>query len=156
MGDIETPMAMKPQLDEFEMEVSRWPHVSVHSHRFGGREFRLRKAEVGHLHTNGVVDIPFPRSIRNALLEDGLAEKHRWVPDSGWTTFRMGHQRDLKHGLWLMRLSYVRYALKTQEDPLGFFEKESSDLQLSPHLKLLLASFVPSRPSSVSAERLSA
>jgi hypothetical protein len=156
MGDNQMPTVMKPQLEEFEREISGWPHVSVYPHRFGGREFRFRKAEVGHVHTNGVVDIPFPRSIRNALLEDDLAEEHRWVPDSGWTTFRMGHERDTKHGLWLMRLSYVRYALKTRESPLEFFEKESSDLHLSPRLKLLLAPFIPSGPNPVSAERLSA
>ena len=156
MRDNETPMVMKPQLDKFEREVLGWPHVSVHPHRFGGREFMFRKAEVGHVHTNGVVDIPFPRSIRNALLEDGLAEEHRWVPDSGWITFRMGHERDTKHGLWLMRLSYVRYALKTDENPRQFFDRETSDLHLGPRLKLLLASFIPSVPSSASAERLSA
>lgn len=150
------PMVMKSQLEEFEREISGWPDVSVHSHRFGGREFRFRKAEVGHVHTNGVVDIPFPRPIRNALLEDGLAEEHRWVPDSGWTTFRMGQERDLKHALWLMRLSYLRYALKTDENPRNFFERETSDLHLGPRLKLLLASLIPSGPSSVSAERLSA
>jgi hypothetical protein len=156
MGDNEMSMVLKPQLDTFEREVSGWLHVSVHPHRFGGKEFRFRKAEVGHVHTNGVVDIPFPRSIRNALLADGLAEEHRWVPDSGWNTFQMGHERDLKHGLWLMRLSYVRYALKTDENPRKFFERETSDLHLGPRLKLLLASFIPSVPSSASAERLSA
>ena len=31
--------------------------------------FRFGDAEVGHMHTGGVVDIPFPRSIRDAVLE---------------------------------------------------------------------------------------
>jgi len=81
-------------LKKLEDEVSTWPDVSIHPHRFGGREFRFRKAEVGHLHTGGVVDIPFPRSVRDALLEEGLAEEHRWAPSSGWITFRVRNEDD--------------------------------------------------------------
>ena len=80
-----------------EDEVSTWPPVSVHSHRFGGREFLFDKAEVGHVHTGGIVDIPFPRSVRDALLANGLAEEHHWVPNSGWTAFHVRSEEDLKH-----------------------------------------------------------
>jgi hypothetical protein len=31
----------------------------------------------------------------------------------GWITFRIRSEEDLKHALWLMRLSYLRYGLKT-------------------------------------------
>src|SRR6266480_1625261 len=95
-------------LKKLEEEVSLWPHISVHSHRFGGREFLLGKGEVGHIHTGGVVDIPFTRPIHDALLAEGLAEEHRWVPNSGWITFRIRADHDLKHALCLMRLSYLR------------------------------------------------
>lgn len=134
---------MEFELKKFEEEVSSWPHVSVHSHRFGGREFLFDKAEVGHVHIGGIVDIPFPRSVRDALLADNLAEEHHWVPNSGWTTFRMRGEQGLGHALWLMRLSYLRYALKTASDPLKLFEQESERLRLSPQLKSLLEPFVP-------------
>jgi len=64
-------------VNRFEEVVSAWPGVSVHPHRFGGREFRIGNAEVGHVHTGGIVDIPFPRLVRDALLEKGLAEQHK-------------------------------------------------------------------------------
>ena len=48
---------------KIEETVSAWPGVSVHAHRFGGREFCVGSAEVGHVHPGGVVDIPFPRSV---------------------------------------------------------------------------------------------
>jgi hypothetical protein len=64
-------------LKRLEEEVSAWSEISVHAHRFGGREFRFGSAEVGHVHEGGVVDIPFPRSVRDALLAEGLAEEHR-------------------------------------------------------------------------------
>jgi len=62
------------RLRELEEEISGWPDISVHPHRFGGTEFRFGSAEVGHVHTGGIVDIPFPRSLRDALLAEGLAE----------------------------------------------------------------------------------
>jgi len=143
-------------LKKLEDEVSVWPHVSVHSHRFGGREFVFDKAEVGHVHTGGIVDIPFPRLVRDALLENGLAEKHHWVPNSGWITFRMRTEEDLGHALWLMRLSYLRYALKTATNPQKLFEQESEYLHLSPQFKSLLEPFVPKSANHVAAEPLSA
>jgi hypothetical protein len=143
---------MKLHLKKLEEQVSGWQNVSVHPHRFGGTEFQFGDAEVGHVHTNGLVDIPFPRSVRDALLADGLAEEHHWVPNSGWITFQMRREEDLSHAVWLMRLSYLRYALKTSTDPQKLFEEESKELRLSPHFKLLLEPFVPKTPKQVSAE----
>jgi hypothetical protein len=139
-------------LKKLEDEISAWPNVSVHSHRFGGREFRFRSAEVGHVHTGGIVDIPFPRSIHDALLAGGLAEEHHWVPNSGWITFRMRSEEDFSHALWLMRLSYLRYALKTSTEPRKLFEQESEGLRLNPHVKSLIEPFVPKTAKQVSAE----
>jgi len=44
------------------------------------------------------------RSIRDAVLDEDLAD-HHWVPDSGRIPRRS--ENDLKHALWLMRLSAV-------------------------------------------------
>jgi hypothetical protein len=88
-------------LKALENQVSAWLDGSVHPHRFGGREFLFGKAEVGHVHTGGIVDIPFAYSIRDAWLGEGLAEKHRWVPNSGRITFQMRGAQNLSHALWL-------------------------------------------------------
>src|SRR6266699_3769830 len=48
---------MQDHLKKLEDEVSTWPNVSVHPHRFGGHEFLFDKAEVGHMHTGGIVDL---------------------------------------------------------------------------------------------------
>jgi hypothetical protein len=130
-------------LSSFEKEILKWPNVSAHAHRFGGREFRVGKAEVGHIHIGGILDIPFPKSIHDVLLRDGLAEEHRWVPDSGWITTHVRNETELKHGIWLMELSYLRYALKTAGDAHAMLEKRGAELRLSPDLKLLLEPFVP-------------
>ncbi|HEY1470496.1 MAG TPA: luciferase family protein [Candidatus Acidoferrum sp.] len=129
-------------LKKLEDTVSSWPQISVHPHRFGGREFRLEHAEVGHVHPGGIVDIPFPRSIRDALLAEGLAEEHHWVPNSGWITFRVRGEEDLQHAVWLMRLSYFRYALKTASDPHELFAQANRELQLTNPFNVLLEQFV--------------
>ena len=136
--------------------VSAWSQIAVHPHRFGGREFLFGAAEVGHVHTNGIVDIPFTRPVHDALLAEGLAEQHRWVPNSGWITFRISSERDVAHALWLMRLSYLRYALKEATDPRSLFERECEELRLSPRFKSLLEPFVPKRAGAVPTEPLSA
>ena len=42
-----------------------------------------------------------------------------------------------------MRLSYLRYALKTANDPRGLLEQESEELHLSVNFRSLLEPFVP-------------
>jgi len=142
------------QMRKLEEQVGAWPHVSVHPHRFGGREFRFGNAELGHVHTGGTVDIPFPRAVRDALLAEGLAEEHHGVPNSAWTTFQVRSEGDLRHALWLMRLSYLRYALKTANDPSGMLESESEELGLSLHLGSLLRQHLPTKPERIAADLL--
>src|SRR5713226_5644275 len=133
---------MMGYLRKLEEEVSAWPNISVHPHRFGGKEFLFGSAEVGHIHEGGVVDIPFPRPVRDAFLAERLAEEHRWVPDSGWITFRVRGEEDLQHAVWLMRLSYLRYTLKTAADSRKLVDQESEHLGLSSQFKSLLEPFV--------------
>lgn len=143
-------------LEKLEAEVSVWPNISVHPHRFGSREFRFQDAEVGHVHRGGVVDIPFPRSVRDALLAEGLAEEHPWVPNSGWVSFRIREGQDLNHALWLLRLSLVRYLLKAAAAPRQLLEKESEALHLSPRFQSLLEPFIPKTAKQASSEPLPA
>jgi len=144
------PMEWKmTYLNGLKEEVSTWPRISVHTHRFGGREFRFRKAEVGHVHDSGEVDIPFPRAFHDELLARGLAEEHRWAPNSGWITFHVRCEGDIQQALWLMRLSYLRYALKASPDPHQLLEQESERIRLGPRFRDLLGRFVPSRPKVI-------
>jgi hypothetical protein len=130
-------------LDELREQISAWPGVSVRGHRFGGTEFCFGNAEIGHTHPGGIFDIPMPRPIRDALLEEGLAQQHRWAPDSGWITFHIQNEKNLNHALWLARLSYLRYALKQSDDPQTLFERESASLSLSPRFAELVEKFLP-------------
>jgi hypothetical protein len=143
-------------IEKIEQRVSSWAEVSVHPHRFGGREFRFRAAEIGHVHNGGIVDIPFPCSIRDALLAERLAEEHHWAPNSGWITFCIRSEQDLDHAFWLMRLSYLRYALKTAADPYSLLKRESERLCLNPRFQSLLEMFIPKSAKQLSGEAIPA
>jgi luciferase-like monooxygenase len=138
-------------MKKLEDELSTWPGISVYPHRFGGREFRLGRAEVGHVHTGGIVDIPFTRAVHDVLLAKGLAQEHRWVPDSGWVTFRMRTEQDLEHALWLFRLSYLRYGLRGASDPRAMLEQESERLHLSGQFRSLLEQHIPANHAPAQA-----
>ena len=143
-------------LDQLVEEVSSWAGVSVYPHRFGGKEFQFGSAEVGHVHHGGIVDILFPRPVRDALLEEQLAEEHHWVPNSGWITFNMRSEHDVQHALWLMRLSYLRYQLKIAVNANEILEAEAERLRLSPRFKALLVPLVRRSGKEASVRPLSA
>jgi hypothetical protein len=117
-------------------QVSAWQGVLVRDHRFGGVEFRLGTREIGHVHAFGIVDIPFTLKIRNALVRSGKAQRHRWLPDSGWTTIRV-EEHGSGNALKSLRLSYLGIQLKStdsfaagralQELVLSGFEDEILD-----------------------------
>jgi hypothetical protein len=64
-------------------------------------------------------------------------------PNSGWVTYRIRSNKGLQHAVWLKRLSYFRYAMKTADDPRELFAEASRELQLTAQFKPLLEQFVP-------------
>ncbi len=99
-------MAVRGAHASITHEVSRWEGVVASPHRFGGTEFRFGKRELGHVHGDHQADIVFPMEVRNRLVEEGRAEPHHIIPQSGWTTFRFRNQEDVASAVELFRLSY--------------------------------------------------
>jgi hypothetical protein len=94
--------------------VAKWEGVTVHEHRFGGMEFRVGRRELGHLHRS-FADLPFPRSVRDALIADGRATPHHVLPNSGWVTVPMRTASDVATVIDLLRQNYERAASVTRE-----------------------------------------
>jgi hypothetical protein len=69
--------------------------------------------------------------------------QHRWVPNCGWTTFRIRCDTDIEHAIWQMRLSYLRYAFKFEADPSRFFKTEAARLHLNPDQVTILSRLIP-------------
>lgn len=109
------PIRMSESMKALVDEVSAWPGVTSHEHRFGGTEFRLGEREIGHAHWFGIVDIPFTTRLRDALIAAGRAEQHHFVPDSGWTTVRVSKHGE-ENARNLLRLSYLRIRMKNADE----------------------------------------
>ena len=73
-------------------EVSSWPGVESHPHRFGGVEFTIDHREIGHLHGDRLADLPFPTRIRDELIASGRARPHHVLPESGWVSRWIRHR----------------------------------------------------------------
>ena len=99
---------IRDEVDAVINHVSAWDGITVEPHRFGGREFKLDNIEIGHIHTGGLVDIPFTRAVREQLVAEQRAQPHHILPDSGWISFYMRVEGDFERALWLLRLSYLQ------------------------------------------------
>jgi hypothetical protein len=89
-----------------ENKVLTWEGVTSHPHQFGGTEYRLGKRELGHIHGNALVDIPFPKKVRDAVIAEGKAEPHHILPDSGWISLFLNHPQDVETAIELLQRSY--------------------------------------------------
>jgi hypothetical protein len=92
--------------DHITQAVTQWEGVSAHPHRFGGTEYRLGKRELGHIHGDSLVDIPFPTRIRDQLVASGQAQAHHVLPESGWVSFYLQDWSDVTQAIDLLRQSY--------------------------------------------------
>ena len=75
-------------------------------HRYGGTEYRLGRREIGHVHGDHLVDIPFPKEVRNELVSAGRAEPHHILPKSGWVSLFMRQPADVERAIELLRYSF--------------------------------------------------
>jgi hypothetical protein len=86
--------------------VGQWAGVEIAPHRYGGLEFKLGKRELGHIHGDRLVDIPFPKSVRNELVAAGEAEPHHILPESGWVSIFLREEQDVERAICLLQRSF--------------------------------------------------
>jgi len=111
-------MPVRGAQDRIQNAVLSWPGVTAHPHRFGGYEYRLGRREIGHIHGDHLVDIPFPTRVRNEVVAAGRAEPHHVLPDSGWVSLFLRQAADVDQAIDLLRLSF-ELALKQKARAKG-------------------------------------
>lgn len=99
---------------EITRVLTSWEAVTAQPHRYGGTEFVMGRREIGHIHGDRIVDIPFPRALRDELVAGGEAEPHHILPYTGWVTFRIRRADDIDRAVALLRRSY-ELALEQRE-----------------------------------------
>lgn len=99
-------MSVKGASQKIKEALLSWPNVEAHPHRFGGTEYRIGKREIGHIHGDHLVDIPFPTKVRNEIVAAGRAEPHHILPESGWISFFLKQDADIQKAIDLFHESY--------------------------------------------------
>jgi hypothetical protein len=99
-------MSVSGAAQRIQTELLNWPHVEAHPHRFGGTEYRIGRRELGHIHGDHLVDLPFPTKVRDEVVAAGQAEPHHLLPDTGWVSLYLREPADVDRALALFRLSF--------------------------------------------------
>ena len=86
--------------------VTSWAGVSTNLHRFGGVEYVIGKREIGHIHGDYLVDIPFPKKVRDEIVVTGRALPHHILPETGWVSCTLQQEADVENVIALLRQSY--------------------------------------------------
>jgi hypothetical protein len=88
--------------------VASWPGTHDAPHRFGGIEFLLGEREIGHLHGDRLLDVPFPRAVHDALIAagGGRVQPHHVLPDSGWISLWLSEDGDVDRAIAILQRSY--------------------------------------------------
>ena len=73
--------------------------------------------EIGHLHGNGLLDIPFTRALRDEAVASGLARPHHIFPRSAWVSFYLHSDDDVPNALLLLRRNYDRWQALDPDEP---------------------------------------
>lgn len=99
-------MSVQGANEQITRVAQSWPGVEAHAHRFGGTEFRLGSREIGHVHGDHLVDIPFPTRVRQEVVAAGQAQPHHVLPESGWVSVYLRRPGDVEEAIALLRRSY--------------------------------------------------
>jgi hypothetical protein len=99
-------MALTSTSERIKKVVLSWDNVVGKPHRFNGTEFCLGSREFGHIHGDYLVDIPFPKKVRDAIVEAGEAEPHHILPETGWVSFYLRQEVDVEQAIALLYESY--------------------------------------------------
>lgn len=95
-------------IDDIEAEILKWDGTNVGMHKYGGLQFNYHQKEIGHIHSNGLLDIRFNRKIKQQLLLDGRVTDHHIFKKSGWISFYINTDEDRLYAQQLLQIAYTK------------------------------------------------
>lgn len=112
-------MSVRGAQESITKAVTSWAGVTVQPHRFGGVEYVSGKREIGHIHGDHLVDIPFPKKVRDEIVAAGRAQPHHILPETGWVSFYLRHDDDVEKAIALLNKSYkIAMKQKSKSNPV--------------------------------------
>ena len=106
LGKSKRIMAVRSANKRICEVVGSWNGVTLAPHRFGGTQFQIGNREIGHIHGDSLVDIPFPKAMRDQFVRNGDAEPHHIFPKSGWVSLFLRAESDVERAIQLLRASF--------------------------------------------------
>jgi hypothetical protein len=97
-------------MDNIEANVLTWPGTTSTLHKYGGMQFNANGVEIGHIHSNGLLDMLLNRQVKQQLLTEGHITDHHTFVNSGWISFYIRTEDDATYALSLLRLGYDHIA----------------------------------------------
>ena len=94
-------------IDDIESEVLKWRGTSISLHKYGGTQFNYGSKELGHIHSNGLLDIRFSRSIKAQLIKESKITDHHVFKNSGWISFYITNVDDTDYAKKLLEMAYL-------------------------------------------------
>jgi Family of unknown function (DUF5519) len=92
--------------DKIETALRDCAGIKSRPHRYGATEYCLGRREIGHVHGDRLVDIPFPKEVRDELVASGRAEPHHILPQSGWVSVYLKKPPDVERAIELLQYSF--------------------------------------------------
>ena len=75
-------------MDDLDQEVLTWPGTTATTHKYGGLQFNYQGKELGHIRSNGLLDMLLSRNIKEQLMrQDKRVQDHHSLKNSGWVSF---------------------------------------------------------------------
>lgn len=99
-------MSVRGARDAITQAVTAWAGMTVQPHRIGGIEYVIGKREIGHIHGDHLVDIPFPKKVRDEIVAAKRAQPHHILPETGWVSFYLHEESDVEKAIALLQESY--------------------------------------------------
>jgi hypothetical protein len=104
--DRDGAVSVRGAQETISKTVKTWEGVISAPHRFGGVEYAIGTREIGHIHGDNLVDIPFPKKIRDEIVQAGDALPHHILPETGWVSFYLREAGDVQKAIALLEKSY--------------------------------------------------
>ncbi len=98
---------MDPNISIIEREVLSWPGVTAEAGRFGAVAFRYGKREIGHIHRDGIADLPVTTEMREDIIPRGRARPHR-AGVKGYISYPVEDGEDVSAVLEILGRNYDR------------------------------------------------
>lgn len=95
-------------MDDIEAEVLAWKHTTTCIHKYGGLQFNCYGVEIGHIHSNGLLDMLLSKKVKQSLMMEGRITDHHSFKDTGWISFYMQTADDKEYALKLLRIGHGR------------------------------------------------